>query len=112
MITMWDLQEAVSKGWTGELYSDEFKARQSAYKDFDHALKHVRKAAQALENMTELADHNGEMTPFQQKDIAKYVADLIICAARLANVAPGAPIDLDKTVIQRLDQKIFPKEKA
>lgn len=108
MLTMSDLQEAVAKGWTGELYSDEFKARQSIYKDFDHALKHVRKAAAALESMTEKSDHGAVWDGRDQ--IQKYIADIIISAARLANVCPiGGFIDLDMAVITRLREKIFPK---
>lgn len=107
MLTMTDLQEAVAKGWTGEFYGAEFKARQSAYKDFDHALKHVRKAAQALENLTEKADHGAVWDGREQ--IQKYIADIIISAARLANVSPIGIMSLDGAVIRRLEQKIFPK---
>lgn len=107
MITMSDLQVAVAQGWTGELYSDEFKARQSAYKDFDHALKHIRKAAAALENMTEKADHGAVLVEYDQ--VQKYIADIIISAARLANVTPGGSVNLDFAVVKRLQEKIFPK---
>lgn len=109
-MTLNDLQDAVEKGWTGELYSKEFKNRNCIYKDFDHALKHIRKAAQALENMTEFADHHSDdMAPLSRSDISKYVADIVICAARLANVCPIATIDLDKVVMDRVEQKILPK---
>lgn len=108
MLTMADLQEAVAKGWTNEGYSGQFKASQIAHKHFDHALKHIRKAAQAIENMTEAADHGTE-DAWRQERIPKYIADIIISAARLANVCPGVVMDLDLAVIERLREKIFPK---
>lgn len=104
------LQHAVKEGWTDEGYSAEFRGRNSPYKHFDHALKHIRKAAQALENMTEFSDHHADdMAPLSKQEISKYVADIVICAARLANVAPGLSIDLDLAVIQRVKDKILPK---
>lgn len=111
MLTMSDLQRAVATGWTNEGYSEQFNASPSIYKDFDHALKHVRKAVQALENMTEEMDHQGALRlGFDSRDkIKKYVADIIISAARLANVAPFGVIDLDAAMFKRLDEKIFPK---
>lgn len=108
-----ELQDAVARGWTDEGYSKEFRARLSLYKHFDHALKHVRKAAQALENMTEFADHHAEeMAAPTKKEIGKYVADLVICAARLANVAPWAVINLEQAVADRVEEKILPKKEA
>lgn len=98
------LQDGIKKLWTDELYSDEFRASPSRYKDFDHALKHVRKAAQALENMTEEADHGGQ--PFKQADVEKYLADLVICTARLALKTPNFPIDLEKAIFERIEMKM------
>ncbi len=113
MITIEQLQSRVFVGWTGELYSDEFKGRACPYKDFDHALKHIRKAAQALENMTEFADHHADdMAPLSKKDISKYVADIIISAARLANVCPAGLVDLELALEERLKAKIDPKEQV
>jgi hypothetical protein len=109
MLNLSDLQEAVARGWTNEGYSEPFNSSPVFHKDFDHALKHVRKAAQALENMTEAADHGAHWVDKDREAIAKYVADLIISAARLANVSPMGIIDLDMAVIKRLEAKIFPK---
>lgn len=103
-----DLQEAVRRGWTSDGYSEQFKASTSFYKDFDHALKHVRKAAQALENMTEAADHG--VGVFDAGRVSKYIADIAISAARLANVSPlGIVVDLERAVVLRLKEKINPK---
>lgn len=100
------LQQELPKLWTDELYSAEFRGRVSLYKDFDHALKHLRKAAQALENMTEEADHSGEMTPFRREDLEKYLADLVICTVRLALKSPRGAIDLERAVLYRIERKM------
>jgi hypothetical protein len=108
------LQEELPKLWTDELYSEQFKNSPSVYKDFDHALKHVRKAAQELENMTEDADHHGWAGKFDKAALAKYLADVVICAVRLAIVSPAGPIDLEKAVLDRIERKmgvrLAPKE--
>lgn len=107
-MTLEELQEAVRKGWTQEQYGIEFQGRNCVYKDFDHALKHVRKAAQKLENMTEEADHAG----FIRTDgVEKLIADIVISAARLANVSP-TPVILDYAVEHRVKEKILPKDGA
>ncbi len=103
------LQEELKRLWTDEQYSNEFRARPSLYKDFDHALKHVRKAAQALENMTEEADHSGMAEIFDREMLQKYIADIVISAVRLANVAPGVMIDLEDAILQRIELKMGAK---
>lgn len=110
MLTIADLQKAIAEGWTDDGYSGQFKASPSSYKHFDHALKHIRKAAQALENMTEAADH-GEIS-FTPELIRKYVADIIISAVRLWNVSPAGPLAVDQAVVARMDKKIFPGAQA
>jgi predicted nucleotide-binding protein len=100
------LQDELAKLWTDELYSEQFKNSPSKYKDFDHALKHVRKAAQALENMTEEADHAGAALVFEQTAIAKYIADIVISAIRLANVAPTGVLNVEKAVLDRIERKM------
>lgn len=98
------LLEELPKLWTDELYSDEFRASPSRYKDFDHALKHLRKAAQALENMTEEADHGGQ--PFKTSEVEKYLADLVICTVRLALKTPNGGVDIEKAIIERIQTKM------
>lgn len=99
------LQEELKKLWTSDGYSEEFKKRYSPHRDLDHALKHIRKATQAIENLTEEADHSGKMGadtfPIQQ-----YLADIIISAVRAANVFPGAKIDLERAVLSRIEYKM------
>lgn len=100
------LQEGLKKLWTDERYSEQFRASTSPCKDFDHALKHIRKAAQELENMTEEADHSGASGVFDAPAVRKYVADIVISAVRLANVSPAGPLDVEEAVFQRIERKM------
>lgn len=100
------LQQQLRKLWTDELYSEEFRARKSSYKDFDHALKHVRKAAQTLENMTEEADHSGSLQVFEAAALKKYIADILISTVRLANTTPLGVVDLEQSVLERIERKM------
>lgn len=100
------LQDGLKKLWTDELYSDQFKSSPSRYKHFDHTLKHLRKAAQELENMSEEADHHGAAMVFEGVGVRKYVADLVICSIRMANVIPTGEIDLEQAVFDRVERKM------
>jgi len=97
------LREALPKLWTDELYSEEFRSSPCPYKDFDHALKHVMKAAVMLQNMVEEADHGAVWDPLPVK---KYLADLVICTVRAALKAPGRPVDLERAVLERIELKM------
>jgi hypothetical protein len=99
------LQDGLKKLWTNELYSKTFNASPVKHKDFDHALKHVRKATQALENMTEVVDHSDEVV-HDPAAIRKYIADIIISAVRLANVCPTGEINVEQAVFNRVEQKM------
>lgn len=99
------LQEELPKLWTSDGYSEEFKKRNSPHRDLDHALKHIRKATQAIENLTEEADHSGNM--YQDSfPVDKYLADIVISVIRAANVFPGAKIDLEKAILLRIEHKM------
>lgn len=116
MLTLVDLQNAVQAGWTDEGYSKAFNESPCLYNHFDHALKHVRKAVQQLENITEEMDHGKEIDPARLEDAKKYLADIMISAARLANVFPPTPkspfgvVCLEEIMAKRIEQKILPKE--
>jgi hypothetical protein len=86
-----------------ESYSEEFKAGKLPYRDFDHALKHVMKATGKLVSMVEEADHGGESFPAQRT--ANYLADLVICAIRMASKHPYGPINIENAVIARVREK-------
>lgn len=103
------LQTELPKLWTDELYSKEFLASTSKYRDFDHALKHVLKSAVKLLEMTEEADHSGA-GPGAFDGMKKYLADLIICTVRLSLTNPdGGAIDLEQAVLERIERKMGKK---
>lgn len=102
------LQAELPKLWTDELYSEEFRARPSRYKDFQHALLHVGKALNRLSEMVEEADHDGVPRSFPSDDVEKYLADIVISTLRLAikNPGSGGEIDLEEAVIKRIERKM------
>ena len=104
------LQDGLRKLWTDELYSEQFRTSPSKYKDFDHALKHVLKATVKLLEMTEEADHEGASVGFfGHAAVRKYVADIVISAARLANVSPTGPFSLEQAIFERIERKMGAK---
>lgn len=100
------LQSELPKVWTDELYSAEFRARTTSYKDFDHALKHVLKAAVKLQSLTEEIDHSGNLLDFPIDDAKKYIADIVISAVRLAITNPNGEIDLEQAIVDRIEKKM------
>lgn len=94
--------------WDMSAYRQEFLANPMAHRDFEHALAHVEKAMGRLWAMVEEADHkSGVMTSsFSRQDVSKYLADLVICAVRLANMNPSGPINLESAVIARAKDKL------
>lgn len=101
------LQAELPKVWTDELYSKEFQASTAKDRDFRHALLHLLKASSKLIEMPETADHDGVNTGTYVEGWAeKYLADVVICAVRLASSHPLGAIDLDKAVRDRLKTKM------
>ena len=95
-----ELQERLP--W-GRFYSEQFKALNLPYKDFQHALAHIAKANGKLFAMIDDADHGEES--FRKEDVEKYLADLVICAIRAANVNPSGSFDLGSAVVRRIEAK-------
>jgi hypothetical protein len=101
--TLSEIQRELEKTWTMESYSDAFKAGKLPYRDFDHSLKHIMKATGKLVTMVEEADHGHESFP--AKKVSNYLADLIICAVRMASKYPYGEIDIDSAVMARIREK-------
>ena len=87
----------------GRFYSEQFKALDLPYKDFQHALAHVAKANGKLFAMIDDADHGDGFFP--KAEVEKYLADLVICAMRAANVNPSGAFDLGEAVVRRIEAK-------
>lgn len=88
-------------------YSREFKASPIPHKDFTHALVHIGKAAGKLFGLVDDMDHRREVSdrPDLRQEYEKYLADLVICALRMANTFPGGVIDLERATLKRLRDK-------
>lgn len=102
--TLSEIQKELATTWTLESYSAEFKALNLPYRDFDHTLKHVIKATGKLVSMTEEADH-GHESAFKTQKVANYLADLVICALRMASKYPYGAIDIESAVMARIREK-------
>jgi len=92
--------------WTIK-YSGDFRANPQPHKDFAHAILHVMKATGKLAAFVDDMDHDRDVAlrVANRMDYTKYVADLVVCALRVANTFPGGPIDLERAVIERIETK-------
>lgn len=100
------LQEQLPQLWTNEAYSKEFNAIPSQHKDFQHALLHIMKTTGKLASMVEEVDHMRCTLYFPKELAEKYLADLVICALRMAIKNPTGEIDLEKAVFDRIEEKM------
>jgi|GEM_PF-4788433 len=88
--------------WTVHYHRD-FRSSSMSHKDFGHALLHVQKAAGKLAAVVNDAEHGG--SDFKAEEVDRYVADLVVCALRMANTCPGRTIDLQRAVESRIETK-------
>lgn len=88
--------------WTVHYHRD-FRSSPMTHKDFGHALLHVMKASGKLAAIVNDAEHGG--SEFKSDDVDRYVADLVVCALRMANTCPGRTIDLQRAVEDRIETK-------
>lgn len=88
-------------------YSQDFRSSPQTHKDFAHAMHHVSKAAGKLHGLTDDMDHDREVADDStlRDRYGKYVADLVVCALRLANTFPGGTLDLQAAVQDRIENK-------
>lgn len=99
-LTLRELQEQLP--WTIH-YHHDFRASPMAHKDFEHGLIHVFKAAGKLASVVNDAEHKG--STFSAAEVDPYIADLVICALRLANTVPDRKLDLQSVVEDRIETK-------
>lgn len=84
---------------------------------FEHVLGHVSKAAGKLHGLVGDADHvqewrnGGRAVAFTVAERAggkaarAYVADLVLCAAKLAALCPSGEFDLEEAIRDRMAEK-------
>ncbi|HEY1404586.1 MAG TPA: hypothetical protein VGB05_10700 [Pyrinomonadaceae bacterium] len=101
--TLRELQ--VTLPWTVR-YSEDFRANRQSHKDFAHALHHIFKAGGKLAGFVDDMDHDRNVADGQPGlTYGKYIADLVVCALRLANTMPSGPVDLHAAVVNRIVEK-------
>jgi hypothetical protein len=101
-MTIRELQENLP--WGAHNYSDRFKANDAPHRDYAHAYLHVMKALGKLAPALDDADHiDNVVGAFQaHPPAARYIADIIICAVRMASTCPDGPIDVEKALDDRI----------
>jgi hypothetical protein len=102
--TIRELQSSLP--WTAHYHRD-FRASPQTHKDFGHALLHIHKAGGRLAAILDDAEHAGFdwADPSKRAEVEKYVADMVICALRMATTCPDGQIDLQHAVENRLAAK-------
>lgn len=92
--------------WTVH-YSQDFRSNPQTHKDFAHAILHVGKALGHLLALIDDMDHDKTVVdrPNIKEQYEKYLADLVISALRAANTFPGGVVDLERAVIERIENK-------
>ncbi len=88
--------------WTVHYHRD-FRSSPMSHKDFGHALLHIMKAAGKLAAVVNTAEHGGHN--FDHASVAPYIADMVVCALRMANTCPNGVVDLQKAVEERIATK-------
>jgi hypothetical protein len=65
------------------------------------------KASGKLAAIIDDAEHGGYdwADPAKRADVEKYVADMVICALRMANTCPDGVIDLQRAIDERMTSK-------
>jgi len=102
--TIRELQSSLP--WTAHYHRD-FRATPQTHKDFGHALLHIHKAGGKLASIIDEAEHAGYdwAEPAKRAEVEKYIADMVVCALRMANTCPDGTIDLQSAVERRLVAK-------
>jgi hypothetical protein len=90
------LQEEVNRRWNLQLGNPCHRSG-----DIGHALVHMTKALGKLASALNDAEH--AKREVQPEEVSKYLADLVICAARFGKNG----VDLDEACVARLIEK-FP----
>lgn len=102
--TIRELQSSLP--WTAH-YHHDFRASPMTHKDFQHGLLHVTKASGGLATILNDAEHGGVSWDHEveRHQVGKFLADLVICALRMANTCPDGVIDLQAAVQERIVSK-------
>lgn len=87
--------------WDEDTYTEEHL--KDPLNRFRHALLHATKALGKIAGAIEPVDHKDEVE-LDVNDVAKYLADLVICASRMSQTLPGHKLNLEQRVLARLER--------
>ena len=101
------VQDRLPEYWTDQSYPDSFNQEPLPHRHFNHALTHCMKALGGLAALSDALDHErmvnrGYVDPEAEQlwaNAGKYLADLVICAARMSEQLHG---DLDASTQMRI----------
>jgi hypothetical protein len=106
-----EIQERLPEYWTDQSCPDGFNEAPLPHRHFNHALTHCMKALGGLAALSDAMDHermvnrgynDPEVEQFQA-NAGKWLADLILCAARMAE---QIGVDLDANTNTRINTLI------
>ena len=111
MLGLKEVQDRLPQYWTDQSYPDSFNGAPLPHRHFNHAVTHSMKALGGLAALSDAMDHErmqnrGYADPEAEAFAAnagKWLADLVICAARMAE---QIDVDLDENVQHRINTLI------
>lgn len=111
MIGVKDVQDMLPRYWTDQSYPDDFNGAPLPHRHFNHSLTHAMKALGGLAALSDAMDHErmqnrGNSDPEAEQYAAsagKWLADIVICSARMAE---QLQINLDDSVQYRINTLI------
>jgi len=110
-----ELQDEIERRWGSSEYSPQYNARPDAQRDAHHAALHITKALGKIAGKLDDLDHEqpSDVAPavLDVSAIENAIADIVICATRVASRWPGSKIDIGEAVRRRLEAK-FPPPKT
>ena len=103
-----DAQNSLPGYWTDSTYPDDYNEKPLPHRHYNHAVTHAMKALGGLAALSDAMDHermnkHGDADPEAQgcrDNAGKWLADLVICATRMAQ---QLNIDLDDATSTRID---------
>lgn len=98
------ISKQVEETWRA---SDYPPAVQSDAAQFRHACLHAIKALGKISALIDHADHESMDTAEARglrEELPKLLSDLVRCTAKMAETAPGEPVDLARSYLARAEQ--------
>lgn len=100
-----DVQKVAETRWGSSEYGPEYNARPDPQRDAHHATLHLTKSLGKIAGELDRLDHGDA----SGSGVMTALADIVICAARVASQWPDFKIDLEEAVQQRIESK-FPAQ--